>query len=129
MLLCSMMHIFFFLMIRRPPRSTLFPYTTPSDLRDRATQAEGCQNNEHNRYSQPWHASLLASQGPFTARKRGLTSSPRRHVALLHESPFNTGEVDHPAALDDPTTTCKRPHLPGGHFCGLFVLCDRHFGE
>src|SRR5215216_7161179 len=24
---------FFFLMIRRPPRSTLFPYTTPSDLR------------------------------------------------------------------------------------------------
>src|SRR5574341_2610242 len=23
---------FFFLMIRRPPRSTLFPYTTPSDL-------------------------------------------------------------------------------------------------
>src|SRR3712207_8080415 len=25
--------MFFFLMIRRPPRSTLFPYTTPSDLR------------------------------------------------------------------------------------------------
>src|SRR5438552_11228578 len=24
----SLMHIFFFLMIRRPPRSTLFPYTT-----------------------------------------------------------------------------------------------------
>src|SRR3712207_8359810 len=24
--------MFFFLMIRRPPRSTLFPYTTPSDL-------------------------------------------------------------------------------------------------
>src|SRR6266498_5394659 len=24
--------LFFFLMIRRPPRSTLFPYTTPSDL-------------------------------------------------------------------------------------------------
>src|SRR3954449_2147892 len=26
---------FFFLMIRRPPRSTLFPYTTPSDLHNR----------------------------------------------------------------------------------------------
>src|SRR5690349_24013854 len=25
--------LFFFLMIRRPPRSTLFPYTRPSDLR------------------------------------------------------------------------------------------------
>src|SRR5206468_10836896 len=26
---------FFFLLIRRPPRSTLFPYTTPSDLDQR----------------------------------------------------------------------------------------------
>src|SRR2546430_12543609 len=29
--ICSFL-FFFFLMIRRPPRSTLFPYTTPSDL-------------------------------------------------------------------------------------------------
>src|SRR2546425_11516271 len=32
---CYLVHIFsvfFFLMIRRPPRSTLFPYTTSSDL-------------------------------------------------------------------------------------------------
>src|SRR5260370_27975939 len=27
-LLCSCIFVFFFLMIRRPPRSTLFPYTT-----------------------------------------------------------------------------------------------------
>src|SRR5690349_24967856 len=27
-LLCHLLLIFFFLMIRRPPRSTLFPYTT-----------------------------------------------------------------------------------------------------
>src|SRR6266496_4658103 len=34
--------VFFFLMIRRPPRSTLFPYTTPSDLGRRgAHQASG----------------------------------------------------------------------------------------
>src|SRR5438874_8791389 len=26
--LCSLLFLFFFLMIRRPPRSTLFPYTT-----------------------------------------------------------------------------------------------------
>src|SRR5438067_6961248 len=26
--------MFFFLLIRRPPRSTLFPYTTSSDLKD-----------------------------------------------------------------------------------------------
>src|SRR6201989_2402569 len=29
---CSFLRLFFFLMIRRPPRSTLFPYTTSSDL-------------------------------------------------------------------------------------------------
>src|ERR1041385_9500165 len=28
MLVCRSLYIFFFLMIRRPPRSTLFPYTT-----------------------------------------------------------------------------------------------------
>src|SRR2546427_5729654 len=28
MLIISLQHLFFFLMIRRPPRSTLFPYTT-----------------------------------------------------------------------------------------------------
>src|SRR6266536_5347781 len=27
-ILCSVLSFFFFLMIRRPPRSTLFPYTT-----------------------------------------------------------------------------------------------------
>src|SRR5947208_9355169 len=26
--ICSLLYLFFFLMIRRPPRSTLFPYTT-----------------------------------------------------------------------------------------------------
>src|SRR5260221_7900652 len=39
--LCARDHFsqtFFFLMIRRPPRSTLFPYTTPSDLRIRVGQ-------------------------------------------------------------------------------------------
>src|SRR3954467_4348451 len=30
--LCVPVLVFFFLMIRRPPRSTLFPYTTSSDL-------------------------------------------------------------------------------------------------
>src|SRR3712207_7475998 len=33
--------IFFFLMIRRPPRSTLFPYTTLFRSRDRAAVAGG----------------------------------------------------------------------------------------
>src|SRR5438445_9481654 len=35
---------FFFLMIRRPPRSTLFPYTTLF----RSQQADGCAQIDHN---------------------------------------------------------------------------------
>src|SRR5215475_14866977 len=36
--LFSLFHFFFFLMIRRPPRSTLFPYTTLFRSRRRASQ-------------------------------------------------------------------------------------------
>src|SRR5258707_8012533 len=62
--------LFFFLMIRRPPRSTLFPYTTlfrslnRSDSRYRATY-EGNQYSRDSAYHQgtvwPW---LL---GPFVS--------------------------------------------------------------
>src|SRR2546422_6656076 len=35
--------LFFFLMIRRPPRSTLFPYTTLFRSRSSRTSARGCR--------------------------------------------------------------------------------------
>src|SRR3712207_8757497 len=40
--------MFFFLMIRRPPRSTLFPYTTlfRSGVRDRVEEAEVAEADE-----------------------------------------------------------------------------------
>src|SRR6266511_1643589 len=43
-LLCSLLHLFFFLMIRRPPRSTLFPYTTLFRSRTRSAPmlSSGC---------------------------------------------------------------------------------------
>ena len=45
--------VFFFLMIRRPPRSTLFPYTTPSDLKkdvsDLDTWMDGLSMEERKR--------------------------------------------------------------------------------
>src|SRR5438034_10358122 len=40
-LLCSFTFLFFFLMIRRPPRSTLFPYTTL--FRSKALPEEGLE--------------------------------------------------------------------------------------
>src|SRR3712207_8136746 len=41
-------HLFFFLMIRRPPRSTLFPYTTLFRSRAREGGGEEGQVSRHN---------------------------------------------------------------------------------
>src|SRR5947208_4403717 len=43
-LLCSPVLVFFLLMLRRPPRSTLFPYTTlfRSDFRDLSERQRTC---------------------------------------------------------------------------------------
>src|SRR2546430_11859570 len=44
-----MLHSFFFLMIRRPPRSTLFPYTTLfRSLRDATAAAAGVIADAHD---------------------------------------------------------------------------------
>src|SRR2546425_10457411 len=53
-----MLFLFFFLMIRRPPRSTLFPYTTL--FRSEADQQVGAQPHpfpadEHHREARPQH--------------------------------------------------------------------------
>src|SRR5258706_14981323 len=40
--------IFFFLMIRRPPRSTLFPYTTLFRSRRDFIRRRTCRNNRHH---------------------------------------------------------------------------------
>src|SRR5256885_16080665 len=46
---CTALYFFFFLMIRRPPRSTLFPYTTlfRSRLGPRARMQPGRKRNGH----------------------------------------------------------------------------------
>src|SRR2546430_3201258 len=45
--------LFFFLMIRRPPRSTLFPYTTL--FRSRVRHAAGRGDALHHRFEQVGH--------------------------------------------------------------------------
>src|SRR6266496_6643587 len=59
----SIAMIFFFLMIRRPPRSTLFPYTTL--FRSRSCQArrmqwKGLRSRSGWRLSRPWSATRTA---------------------------------------------------------------------
>src|SRR5438552_6850696 len=84
--------IFFFLMIRRPPRSTLFPYTTlfrsgrrrarPVPRRDPADAAHGLGRSEE-------HTSELQSPDHLVCRlllekknKRKLVS---RHISIIKE--------------------------------------------
>src|SRR3712207_8883425 len=56
-----MSRIFFFLMIRRPPRSTLFPYTTLFRSRRLRTQGKGSQRKGHG---------LRGDQGAVESRER-----------------------------------------------------------
>src|SRR2546430_14998508 len=66
---------FFFLMIRRPPRSTLFPYTTlfrslPDVRATAATQVEKrrCDERDHSGTRSEEHTSELQSQSNLVCR-------------------------------------------------------------
>src|SRR2546430_12771609 len=74
-----MLIVFFFLMIRRPPRSTLFPYTTlfrspHSDRRARQRRAHGRERGRRaargarNRSRSEEHTSELQSQSNLVCR-------------------------------------------------------------
>src|SRR6266498_419130 len=73
-------HVFFFLMIRRPPRSTLFPYTTlfrsrftrrRSDARDRGPRApdDRARACRRRRDGRDRRSHLPAEEGPLPARR------------------------------------------------------------
>src|SRR3989454_12013446 len=77
---CSSLLNFFFLMIRRPPRSTLFPYTTlfrspqcaqrlafGTDRLGRTTEACGCGYRAYVQVRESEPASSATSGGPAPA--------------------------------------------------------------
>src|SRR5438876_4751872 len=79
------MILFFFLMIRRPPRSTLFPYTTLFRSRSPARAARASQRQRPRRSS----SSLIGSAAPalsLSARGRGERSE--EHTSEL-QSPVH----------------------------------------
>src|SRR6185503_20948690 len=80
---------FFFLMIRRPPRSTLFPYTTLFRSRRRGSAAG----------RSPWRPSAPASSARRTPRSEEHTSElqSRLHLVcrLLLEKNKKTNISDH----------------------------------
>src|SRR5438477_11001260 len=68
--------LFFFLVIRRPPRSTLFPYTTL--FRSRTTSARGCRRRPRPRTASASHWSARVRR-----RSEEHTSELQSHVNLV----------------------------------------------
>src|SRR2546427_5730746 len=63
---CPLLTLFFFLMIRRPPRSTLFPYTTL--FRSPAAQAEPAIQHDEDQQGGEQHALHHGYHGQEVAR-------------------------------------------------------------
>src|SRR3712207_8083717 len=80
---------FFFLMIRRPPRSTLFPYTTLFRSRGRAPDpgAEPVERRAHHRTHAGTHRAALGD-----VRGCGDEISPARSSAERTEAPRRSEE-------------------------------------
>src|SRR2546430_13531495 len=93
---------FFFLMIRRPPRSTLFPYTTLfRSIRDKGgkrldaqvLQLVGARDAERDRKSTPLKSShsqisyaafcLKKKTSPICLRYTSITGTLTRHIELI----------------------------------------------
>src|SRR2546422_8092849 len=75
--------MFFFLMIRRPPRSTLFPYTTLFRSSDRAPhQLEaGDRKKDHDRQCAQ-RFELAVAVGMVLVRRAGRTRTDRKSTRL-----------------------------------------------
>src|SRR5574341_768015 len=87
--------LFFFLMIRRPPRSTLFPYTTLFRSGDRVRHREpACQSTERSALGKrsEEHTSELQSPTNLVCRlllekkKTNIQKRTRRHTSLRTHS-------------------------------------------
>src|SRR2546429_5991848 len=94
-------HIFFFLMIRRPPRSTLFPYTTlfrSPARRDRPARACGPRRFRRTPDRPPQrseeHTSELQSRLQLECRlvleKKKITGTQKKDYQNLYRHPHST---------------------------------------
>src|SRR2546430_17569838 len=89
---CSLLYCFFFLMIRRPPRSTLFPYTTLF--------------RSSRKVSRSFHN--LRPDGGVQPRRRASESRLRFEVALH-------GVVERPLRVEELEKDRKSTRLNSSH--------------
>src|SRR3712207_9465609 len=82
--------LFFFLMIRRPPRSTLFPYTTL--------------------FRSPHHVRRFGSDVPLVRRLRSRVGPVRREQGVLAHQPQHPLARDADAVQDRKSTRLNSSH-------------------
>src|SRR5260370_42177449 len=70
--------VFFFLMIRRPPRSTLFPYTTLFRSSRRAECQQACHRGATALRRAPFAVAALRGAGAAGAARRAAVDPRRR---------------------------------------------------
>src|SRR5574340_1575482 len=90
--------LFFFLMIRRPPRSTLFPYTTlfRSVPRTVAHRPRGCGGGRRSDGRSEEHTSELQSPKDLVCR---LLLEKKKMQVVLYSSALYSEYSDQPIAL------------------------------
>src|SRR3712207_8308255 len=74
--------MFFFLMIRRPPRSTLFPYTTL--FRSHVGGSSDCKHSELHRRHCPFSGVGLAHAAGVARQERGPALGGRHRARPAH---------------------------------------------
>src|SRR3970040_2757831 len=102
---CLLFHLFFFLMIRRPPRSTLFPYTTLFRSRD-LHQRPGADAGAPRRRGAASHRSeehTSELQSPMYLVCRLLLEKKKMNEAVITETLTFPARNVHPHI---PVTTC-----------------------
>src|SRR2546430_9094111 len=102
---------FFFLMIRRPPRSTLFPYTT-------LFRSRLCPRNSHRPGQRPWHRWRESSGAPEDSRHlrseehtSELQSQSNLVCRLLLEKKKNSSNVRSIKIIRKELPTYRRPSI------------------
>src|SRR5215208_7300555 len=95
----SPLPLFFFLMIRRPPRSTLFPYTTLFRSPGALTQPSSTSHASVSKWSRvrsEEHTSELQSRGHLVCRLLLEKKKTNQHQSLINKNTKNTPPTTSP---------------------------------
>src|SRR5256885_10112779 len=89
--------VFFFLMIRRPPRSTLFPYTTLFRSLPRANEPRN--HPQAPRHPQQSHTARPALRNPASLSAKRLPAHESASRSFPNRSEEHTSELQSPCNL------------------------------